>query len=208
MYPYIKSFLDRLVALLALVVLSPILIIIAVALKLSSIKAVFFVHPRPGLHGKRIEVIKFKTMNDNRDAQGNLLPNNERITKLGAFLRRSSLDEIPQLINVVKGDVSFIGPRPLEMRYLPYYTKEQNRRHDVKPGISGWAQVNGRNAISWEQKFDYDLYYVDNQSFLLDLKILFLTIKKVIAGSDINASTTQTVEPLDVYLNRKQQHGI
>lgn len=204
MYLFIKSILDRFVALVALIVLSPVLLVIAIALKFSSIKAVFFVHPRPGLHGKQINVIKFKTMNDNRDANGNLLPNNERITKLGAFLRRSSLDEIPQLINVVKGDVSFVGPRPLEMRYLPYYTQEQNRRHDVKPGISGWAQVNGRNAISWEQKFEYDLYYVDNQSFLLDLKIVLLTVKKVISGSDINASSSQTVEPLDVYLKRKQ----
>jgi undecaprenyl phosphate N,N'-diacetylbacillosamine 1-phosphate transferase len=203
MYPLIKSILDRFVALMALIVLAPVLLVIAIALKLSFIKAVFFVHPRPGLHGKQINVIKFKTMNDNRDANGNLLPNNKRITKLGAFLRRSSLDEIPQLINVVKGDVSFVGPRPLEMRYLPYYTQEQKRRHDVKPGISGWAQVNGRNAISWEQKFEYDLYYVDNQSFLLDLKIVLLTVKKVIAGSDINASASQTVEPLDVYLKRK-----
>jgi lipopolysaccharide/colanic/teichoic acid biosynthesis glycosyltransferase len=204
MYPFIKSIIDRIVAIVALIVLSPILLIIAILLKLSSIKTVFFIHPRPGLHGKQINVYKFKTMNDKRDNHGNLLPNHERITKLGAFLRRSSLDEIPQLINVVKGDMSFIGPRPLEMRYLPYYTKEQNRRHDVKPGISGWAQVNGRNAISWEQKFEYDLYYVDNQSFWFDLKIVALTVKKVLAGSDINASQNQTVEPFDVYLNRKK----
>lgn len=143
-------------------------------------------------------------MNDKKDEEGKLLPNHQRITRLGAFLRKSSLDEIPQLWNVIKGDVSFIGPRPLEMRYLPLYTQEQNRRHEVKPGLSGWAQVNGRNAISWEKKFEYDLYYVDNQSFLLDIKIFFLTLKKVFIGADVNAGLQETVEPFDIYLKRKQ----
>lgn len=175
---------------------------ISLALRFSSIKTVFFIHSRPGLNGKIIKIIKFKTMNDNKDAQGNLLPNHERITPLGAFLRRSSLDEIPQLLNVIKGDISFIGPRPLEVRYLPYYTNEQNKRHSVKPGLSGWAQVNGRNAISWEKKFEYDLYYVSNQSFFLDVQIFLMTIKKVIVGDGVNATDNQTVEPLDVYINR------
>ena len=142
-------------------------------------------------------------MNDKKDEDGNLLPNHQRITRLGALLRKSSFDEIPQLWNVIKGDISFIGPRPLEMRYLPLYTKEQNRRHNVKPGLSGWAQVNGRNAISWEKKFEYDLYYVDNQSFILDIKIFFLTLKKVIVGADVNAGVHETVQPFDVYLKRK-----
>jgi lipopolysaccharide/colanic/teichoic acid biosynthesis glycosyltransferase len=168
---------------------------------------VFFVHTRPGLHGKPINVVKFKTMNDNKDQEGKLLPNYQRITRFGAFLRKSSLDEIPQLLNIILGDISFIGPRPLEMRYLPLYTKEQNRRHNVKPGISGWAQVNGRNALSWDKKFEYDLYYVDNQSFILDLKIFFLTLKKVFIAADVNAGEKETMEPFDVYLKEKK-HGV
>ena len=131
-----------------------------------------------------------------------LLPNHQRITRLGTFLRKSSLDEIPQLWNVIKGDISFIGPRPLEMRYLPLYTKEQNRRHNVKPGLSGWAQVNGRNLISWEKKFEYDLYYVDNQSIWLDTKIFFMTLIKVFLGAGVNVGERETVEPFDVYLKR------
>ena len=146
-------------------------------------------------------------MNDKKDQQGNLLPNYQRITRLGTFLRKSSLDEIPQLWNIIKGDISFIGPRPLEMRYLSLYTIEQNRRHNVKPGLSGWAQVNGRNAISWEKKFEFDLYYVDNQSLWLDTKILIMTLKKVIIGADVNAGVKETMEPFDVYLKGKQ-HGI
>jgi lipopolysaccharide/colanic/teichoic acid biosynthesis glycosyltransferase len=204
MYVRLKSFFDRLFAIALLLLLSPILLLISIALKFSSIGTVFFVHPRPGLHGKKIYVVKFKTMNDKKDQEGNLLPNHQRITRLGVFLRKSSLDEIPQLWNVIKGDISFIGPRPLEMRYLPLYTKEQNRRHNVKPGLSGWAQVNGRNAIGWEKKFEYDLYYVENQSFLLDIKIFFLTLKKVFLGADVNAGVQETVEPFDVYLKRKQ----
>lgn len=176
-------------------------------LKLSSIGAVFFVQPRPGLHGKTIYVVKFKTMNDHKDTMGILLPNHMRITRLGAFLRKSSLDEIPQLWNIIKGDISFIGPRPLEMRYLPLYTKDENKRHNVKPGLSGWAQVNGRNAISWQKKFEYDLYYVDNQNIWLDLKIFFMTLKKVYMRADVNSGDKETVEPFDVYLQKKQ-HGV
>ena len=204
MYVHFKSFFDKLSAIALLLLLSPILLLISIALKFSSIGSVFFVHPRPGLHGKTIHVVKFKTMNDEKDQEGNLLPNHQRITRLGAFLRKSSLDEIPQLWNIIKGDLSFIGPRPLEVRYLPLYTKEQKRRHNVKPGLSGWAQVNGRNAISWEKKFDYDVYYVDNQSLWIDTKIFFLTLKKVFMAEDVNAGVQQTIEPFDSYLNRKQ----
>ncbi len=207
MYPVVKSIVDRSVALVALVVLSPLLLAIAVALKCSSIRKVFFVHPRPGLHGAIIHIVKFKTMDDRCDDRGELLPNHQRITRLGSFLRRTSLDELPQLINVLRGDLSFIGPRPLEVRYLPLYTPHQQRRHEVKPGLSGWAQVNGRNAIGWEQKFDYDVYYVDHQSFMFDLKILLLTIVRVFDGSGVNASEDQTVEPFDVYMQR-MKHGV
>jgi undecaprenyl phosphate N,N'-diacetylbacillosamine 1-phosphate transferase len=204
MYPRFKDFFDRVFAFFLLLILSPLFLLISISIRLSSIRTIFFVHPRPGLYGQTIKIIKFKTMNDKKDINGELLLNHQRITKLGAFLRKSSLDEIPQLINVIKGDISLIGPRPLEIRYLPLYSKEQNRRHEVKPGISGWAQVNGRNAISWEEKFNYDIYYVDNQSLRLDLKIFLLTIKKVVSGSDVNADPNQTVEPLDIYLRRKQ----
>ena len=204
MYIYFKSFFDRLFAIVFILLLSPTLLLICIALKFSSIGTVFFVHPRPGLFGKTINVVKFKTMNDQKDKNGNLLPNHQRITRLGSFLRKSSLDEIPQLWNVIKGDISFIGPRPLEVRYLPLYTQEQNKRHNVTPGLSGWAQVNGRNAISWEKKFEYDLYYVANQSFWLDTKIFFLTVKKVFMGVDVNAGVKETVEPFDLYVKRKQ----
>lgn len=202
MYVHFKSFIDRIFAMALFLLLLPILILVSIALKFSSVGAVFFVHPRPGLHGKTINVVKFKTMNDKKDDEGKLLPNHQRITRLGTFLRKSSLDEIPQLWNVIKGDISFIGPRPLEMRYLPLYTKEQNRRHNVKPGLSGWAQVNGRNLISWEKKFEYDLYYVDNQSIWLDTKIFFMTLKKVFRGAGVNVGERETVEPFDVYLKR------
>ena len=206
-YLNFKYFMDKVFALFLLIFLSPLFIIIAVILKFSSIKEVFFIHQRPGLHSKPFHVIKFKTMNDEKDEKGNLLPNKDRITKFGAFLRKTSLDEIPQIINVLKGDISFIGPRPLEMRYLPLYTSEINKRHNIKPGISGWAQVNGRNAISWERKFELDNYYVDNVSFGLDMKILFKTIIKVFIGSDINASETHTIVPYDVYL-KTRKNGI
>lgn len=202
-YPRFKYFIDRVLALVLLILLLPVFITIAIMLKFSSVGKVFFIHQRPGLRRKPFNLIKFKTMNDKRDATGILLPNSERITPFGSFLRKTSLDELPQLINVLKGELSFIGPRPLEMRYLPLYTERQNIRHSVKPGISGWAQVNGRNAISWEEKFELDIYYVHNISFLLDLKILFLTIQKVLTGSGVNANETQTVEPLDVYLKNK-----
>ena len=200
MYLTLKPALDRTIAVVLLIICAPLLCAIAIGLRCSSVRSVFYVHPRPGLHERTIHVRKFKTMNDRTDTEGRLLPNHQRITRFGAFLRTTSLDELPQLFNVLAGDLSFIGPRPLELRYLPWYTSEQRRRHVVKPGISGWAQVNGRNTISWEQRFAYDLFYVDHQSFALDLRIALLTIRKVLERTGVNASAEQTMEPLDVYL--------
>lgn len=155
---------------------------------------VFFIQQRPGKNERLFNVIKFKTMTDKRGENGNLLPDKDRLTWIGSFIRKTSLDELPQLINILKGDMSFIGPRPWLVEYLPLYNAEQRRRHEVRPGISGWAQVNGRNAISWKQRFEYDLYYVDNQSFWLDLKIIFLTIKKVFVAEGIAAEGSATME--------------
>jgi lipopolysaccharide/colanic/teichoic acid biosynthesis glycosyltransferase len=152
----------------------------------------FFFQKRPGKHGKIFKVIKFKTMNDKKGANGELLPDVDRLTKLGIFVRKTSLDEIPQLLNVLKGDMSLIGPRPLLPEYLPLYNETQKKRHDVKPGITGWAQVNGRNAISWKKKFEYDIWYVENLSFILDIKIIFKTIIKVVRSEDINTENQAT----------------
>lgn len=154
----------------------------------------FFTQERPGLHGKIFKLIKFKTMTDKTDSDGNLLPDSQRLTKIGQFIRSTSLDELPQLWNVVKGEMSLVGPRPLLVQYLPLYSPEQARRHLVKPGITGWAQVNGRNAITWKQKFEYDVWYVDNLSLMLDLKIMWLTMKKVISRDGINSATSATTE--------------
>lgn len=155
---------------------------------------VFFMQERPGKNGKIFKVIKFKTMTDERDVDGNLLPDAQRLTKVGRFVRSTSIDELPQLINVLKGDMALIGPRPLLPQYLPLYSKEQARRHEVRPGITGWAQVNGRNAISWTRKFELDVWYVDHCSFLLDLKIIFMTIKKVFVREGISSETSVTME--------------
>ncbi|MCD8194454.1 MAG: sugar transferase, partial [Tannerellaceae bacterium] len=155
----------------------------------------FFLQKRPGKKGRIFKVIKFKTMTDAKDQEGNLLPDDKRITPLGKFIRSTSLDELPQLINVLKGDMSLIGPRPLLVQYLSLYNEQQKRRHEVKPGITGWAQVNGRNDISWQKKFELDVWYVDNISFLLDFKILFLTIKKVIVREGVTSATNVTMEP-------------
>lgn len=184
---FFKRLLDFLIALVSIVLLFPLLILIAVVLIFANDGAgVFFFQERPGLNGKLFKVIKFKTMNESLDAEGNLLPDLLRITKVGRFIRNASLDELPQLFNVLKGDMALIGPRPLLTQYLPLYSKEQMRRHDVRPGISGWAQVNGRNTISWGEKFKLDVWYVDHLSFLLDLKILFMTIIKVFRRDSIN----------------------
>ena len=192
---FLKLLLDFLIAFFILLLFSPLLVLVIVLLLINNKGSIFFLQDRPGRKQKTFKVIKFKTMNDRKDAEGNLLPDHVRLTTLGKFIRSTSLDELPQLINVLKGDMSLIGPRPLLVKYLPLYSKEQARRHDVRPGITGWAQVNGRNAISWEQKFGYDVWYVDNISFLLDIKILWLTLKKVIVREGISSTTSVTMEP-------------
>jgi len=190
----IKPTLDILCAGIAFILLSPIFITVCILLYRSNEGKPFFYQPRPGLNGKVFNIIKFKSMNDKKDANGKLLPDHMRITKLGAFVRRSSLDEIPQLLNVIKGQMSIVGPRPLRVAYLPLYNEEQQKRHDVRPGITGWAQINGRNTISWEEKFKYDVWYVNHISFLLDLQILFKTVIKVFKSEGISASEEVTME--------------
>ena len=190
-----KRLLDLLFVLLVLFVSSPLLLIVSVWLFFANEKnGIFFVQERPGLKGRIFKMIKFKTMTDERDKEGNLLPDEKRLTRMGRFVRSISLDELPQLFNVLKGDMSLIGPRPLLPQYLPLYSEKQAKRHGVRPGITGWAQVNGRNAISWQRKFEYDVWYVDHLSFVLDMKILFLTIKKVFIREGINSSTSATME--------------
>ena len=184
---FFKRFLDFGIALIALICISPILIVVTIWLHFANKGAgAFFFQERPGKDAKIFKVIKFKTMTDERDADGNLLPDADRLTKVGKFVRSTSIDELPQLINVLKGDMALIGPRPLLVQYLPLYSKEQARRHEVRPGISGWAQCHGRNAISWTEKFKLDVSYVDHVSLLTDLKVIFITIKKVVFKEDIN----------------------
>lgn len=201
---YFKRVLDVILALILLILLTPILLLIFVYLKFSSDGNVFYYQQRPGLNCMPFILIKFRTMTDDKDEFGRLLPNKLRITKFGAFLRKYSLDELPQLINVLKGDLSLVGPRPLEMRYLPLYNEEQIRRHDVKPGITGWAQINGRNELSWEEKFKLDIWYVEHLSFLLDIKILILTLIKVFKSEGVNYDNENTVIPFDIYLKSKK----
>jgi lipopolysaccharide/colanic/teichoic acid biosynthesis glycosyltransferase len=185
---YLKRFLDFTISLLSIILLSPLFLLVIVLLFIANEGAgVFFFQERPGHKGKLFNMIKFKTMNEKRDADGNLLPDLLRITKIGKFVRATSLDELPQLFNVLKGEMSLVGPRPLLRQYLPLYTDEQMRRHDVRPGISGWAQVNGRNNLSWGEKFKLDVWYVDHLSFSLDVKILFMTIMKVFRRESINS---------------------
>ena len=189
----IKRLFDITAATTALAVLSPVYAITAYKVKKNLGSPVLFRQTRPGLDGKPFEMIKFRTMLDTYDEDGNLLPNEQRYTKFGNFLRSSSLDELPELWNVLKGDMSLVGPRPLLMDYLPLYNEEQARRHEVRPGVTGWAQINGRNAISWEEKFKLDTWYVDNQSLLLDLKIIIMTLKKVVVKEGVNASDNVTM---------------
>jgi len=189
----IKPICDRTAALLLLMLLSPIILLIIILLALTQNGKVFFTQQRPGKNEKIFLLLKFKTMNDKKDQQGKLLRDMDRMHTIGRILRKSSLDELPQLINVIKGEMSFVGPRPLRKEYLPLYNTEQKRRHQVMPGITGWAQVNGRNSISWTKKFALDTWYTDHQSFLLDLKILFLTAKKIFKTSEINTSTNETM---------------
>lgn len=192
---FVKRVFDFIVALTGLLIISPVFIVFFIALAIANEGKPFFLQKRPGKSGKIFTIIKFKTMNDKTDSKGNLLSDAERLTAVGSFVRKTSLDEIPQLINVLKGDMSLIGPRPLLVQYLPLYNEHQARRHEVRPGITGWAQVNGRNAISWNQKFDYDVWYVENISFILDCKIFFLTAKKVFIREGVSADGHVTIEP-------------
>ncbi|MDY6451262.1 sugar transferase [Acinetobacter faecalis] len=189
----IKRLLDIVIASIALILLSPVYFIVAHKVKKNLGSPVLFRQVRPGLHGKPFEMIKFRTMKDAVDANGNPLPDSERLTPFGKMLRATSLDEMPELWNVIKGDMSIVGPRPLLMEYLPLYNEEQSKRHDVRPGITGYAQVNGRNAISWEKKFELDTWYVENQSLWLDFKIMLKTVKKVLAKDDISAEGEATM---------------
>lgn len=193
MYKIIKRIIDILAALSALIILSPVYIIVAFKVAKNLGKPVLFSQKRPGLNGQIFTMKKFRSMRDAQDKNGNILPDQERLTPFGIKLRNSSLDELPGLLSVLKGDMSLVGPRPLLIEYLPLYSEVQAKRHDVKPGITGWAQVNGRNAISWQEKFELDVWYVENQSLWLDIKIIYLTIKKVFSQADINAEGEATM---------------
>jgi len=190
---YLKPILDFILALSALLVISPILILVSLLLTLVNQGNPFFIQTRPGKNEKLFNIIKFKTMNDKKNHKGELLNDSERLTTIGKIVRKTSIDELPQLINVLKGDMSLIGPRPLLPQYLSLYNEEQKKRHNVKPGITGWAQVNGRNALSWQDKFIYDVWYVENISFRIDIKIIFLTVQKVLTSKDIAADGSVTV---------------
>jgi len=193
MYPSsIKRILDLIIATINLVLLAPIFVIITIILFVANDGEPFFIQKRPGKNGKIFHIIKFKTMTNQKDTNGNLLPDSKRLTKWGCFARRISLDEIPQLLNVIRGDMSIVGPRPLLPEYLPLYNETQKRRHEVKPGITGWAQVNKENINSWGKKFEYDLWYIENKNILLDLKIVFLTLKKVLIPLKNNNSTSES----------------
>ena len=193
---FFKRLLDFFISAAVILIIWPILLLIAIFLYFANRGAgAFFTQSRPGRNGKIFKVIKFKTMTDEKDANGKLLPDAQRLTKVGKFIRSTSLDELPQLINVLKGDMALIGPRPLLPEYLPLYSKEQARRHEVRPGITGWAQVHGRNAISWQEKFKLDVWYVDHCSLLVDLKIIWLTIMKVVKREGISSATSVTMEP-------------
>lgn len=194
---YIKRFFDFIIALIGLIILSPIFIFVMIGLYFANQGKPFFFQARPGLNENIFKIIKFKTMNDKKDKDGNLLPDADRLTPIGAFVRKTSLDEIPQLINVLKGDMAIIGPRPLLPQYLPLYNETQKRRHNVRPGITGWAQVNGRNAISWTKKFELDVWYVDHISFKTDLNVFLTTFKKVFKSEGISADGHVTIEPFN-----------
>ena len=191
---FVKRLLDFLLAIIILLLCSPILLVTFIALTFANGGEAFFIQPRPGKKNKIFKIIKFKSMNDKKGPDGKLLSDEKRITTVGRFVRKTSLDEIPQLFNVLKGDMSLIGPRPLLISYLPLYNEQQKRRHTIRPGITGWAQVNGRNAIGWNQKFTYDVWYVDHLSFWLDVKILWLTALKVVKSEGISSDTSATME--------------
>ena len=199
----LKNLFDKTLALFLIILFSPIYIVVSLLIFFKMGSPILFRQKRPGYKEKIFGIYKFRTMTNEKDANGNLLPDDKRLVGIGKFIRSTSLDELPQLFNVLKGEMSFVGPRPLLEEYLPLYNAKQKRRHDVKPGITGWAQVNGRNAISWEQKFDYDVWYVDNQSFWLDIKILWLTFLKVVKRSDISSSTSSTMEKFEGSKNER-----
>ncbi len=197
---FFKRLLDFILSFIGLIGISPLLLCVWISLSIANKKGgAFFTQTRPGKNGKLFKVIKFKTMTDERDKDGVLLPDDKRITKIGKFIRSTSIDELPQIINVLKGDMSLIGPRPLRVHYLPLYSEEQKKRHYVRPGITGWAQVNGRNALSWTKKFELDIWYVNNCSLKLDLKIFILTIKKIILREGISKEGHVTTEPFNGY---------
>lgn len=200
---YIKRILDFILSLIALIVLSPVLLVVAILVRMKLGSPIIFKQQRPGKDEKIFTLYKFRTMTDKKDENGNLLPDSERLTKFGKVLRSTSLDELPELVNILKGDMSIVGPRPLAVQYLPYYNEKECHRHDVKPGLTGLAQVNGRNALQWEERFKYDLKYVNNVSFKLDLKIICMTIKKVFKRENIVVRGTGKTEDFDTY-RRKQ----
>ena len=196
-YRYFKTVFDRLMAFFIMILFFPLVLLVSFILFLQNSGSPFFSQIRPGKHGKLFIIYKLKTMRDTRSDSSELLTDNQRTTPIGSVIRKLSLDELPQLWNILKGDMSFVGPRPLLLEYLPLYSKEQEKRHEVKPGITGWAQVNGRNTISWKQKFDYDLWYIKHQSFILDIKILGMTLTKVFKTKDVNATGLITMEPFN-----------
>ncbi len=202
MYRYFfKRIIDFFTSLISLIILSPVFIIVTICLFFTNKGTPFFFQLRPGLNEKIFQIIKFKTMNNKKDENGKLLPDAQRLTKVGAFIRKTSLDELPQLLNVLKGDMSLIGPRPLLSEYLPLYSEEERKRHLIKPGITGWAQVNGRNAITWSKKFELDVYYVKNISLLLDIKIILKTFQKVLSSKDIS------IEPISKLIDEKRMEN-
>ncbi len=197
MYRFLKPFLESFAALVALIVFSPILIVVTILLYIQNDGKPFFYQRRPGKDQKPFDIIKFKSMTDAKDADGNLLPDNERITAVGAFVRKTSIDEIPQLFNVLKWDMGIIGPRPLLFKYIPLYNERQLRRHEVRPGMTGWAQINGRNSISWAEKFELDVYYVENVTLWLDIKIFFMSFMKIFKKEGVNQSDARPMEPFN-----------
>ncbi len=203
---YIKRFLDIVLSLIAIIILSPVYIIVSILVLIFMGWPILFKQPRPGKNEKIFNMYKFRTMTNKKDKDGNLLPDEKRLTKFGKFLRSTSLDELPELFNILFGQMSFIGPRPLLVRYLPYYTKEEHHRHDVTPGLTGWAQVNGRNNLIWDERFKMDLEYVDSISFAKDIKIVLLTIKKVICRSDIVEAGTWDIPDFDIYRREQNEH--
>jgi undecaprenyl phosphate N,N'-diacetylbacillosamine 1-phosphate transferase len=207
LYPlYIKPLLDFLISLTAFIILLPVTLLVMLLLCIANRGDVFFTQPRPGKGGRVFYVIKFKTMNDLRDEQGNLLPDEKRLTPVGKFVRKTSLDEIPQLLNVMKGDMSLVGPRPLLVEYMAWYDEFQHRRHEVRPGITGWTAVNGRNALDWDEKFRLDLWYVENISFALDVKILLLTVAKVLKSEGVSAQGHVTMPSFIDHVRQKKQN--